>query len=86
MADTMTPQEHYDKGLKELAHSATVGDTDPETSLAAAGRAQAHFLGGILSAVLTDLDERQEPGWEAEEALREHRAQNPGSGASPDGP
>lgn len=83
MADMMSPQQHYERGRAELGLAATLPEPECQT---AAARAQAHFLGGILSAVLTDLDERQEPGWEAEEALREHRAQNPGSGASPDGP
>lgn len=85
MADTMTPQEHYAAGMEEL-DDAPDKDATYEGRKVRAARAQAHFQGGLLAAVLEDQEKQQEPGWEAEEALREHRAQNPASGASPDGP
>lgn len=83
MTDRLTPEQHYDAGIKELSRS----DQQPEPEAATAAlKAQAHFQAGLLAAVLEDQEKLQETGWEEKEALREHRAQNPASGASPDGP
>lgn len=59
MADEMTPEQHYDAGIAELAEP---GDKDMsgEARLARAGRAQAHFLAGILAAVLADQRDQRE--------------------------
>jgi hypothetical protein len=60
MTDTMTPRQHYDTGTAELERAAAIVTTDPETSLAQAAVAQAHFQAGLLSAILEDQARQQE--------------------------